>query len=53
MVPDRPVYPEFSIPTSDGIFTFTVKPIQTLKFTDANDLDSEFNLAPPSAPVPP
>ena len=51
-VPARAYYAEESLISSDGLFTYVIKPIKTLNFKDTNDDDAVFNLAAPSVPVP-
>lgn len=48
-VPDRAYYDELVIPSSDGIFTFSLAPIKSTKFTDANNSLEVRNWAKPKA----
>ena len=50
VVPDRDRYPEISAATSDGLFTFLLEPIKTLRWTDANNAPGQIDLAAPGAP---
>ena len=52
-VPDRTFHASITSPTSDGIFTMILKPIASLKFTDANAEPAQFDLAAPQTPVAP
>lgn len=52
-VPDRAYHAEVALISSDGLFTYVVKPLQTLNFTDANAAESVVQLAAPSVPVTP
>lgn len=49
-VPDRDYWPDLVLTSSDGIFTYEVPPVKTLKLKDANDADVIVNLAQPVAP---
>lgn len=51
-VPDRAYYDEVGLISSDGLFTYVVKPIQTLNFTDANTDEVVVELAAPSVAIP-
>lgn len=50
VVPDRDRYPEISAATSDGLFTFLLEPLKTLRWTDANNAPGQIDLAAPGAP---
>jgi hypothetical protein len=49
-VPDRDYWPDLVLTSSDGIFTYEVPPVKTLKLKDANDADVVVNLAQSVAP---
>lgn len=49
-VPDRDYWPDIVLTSSDGIFTYEVPPVKTLKLKDANEADVIVNLAQPVAP---
>lgn len=49
-VPDRDYWPDLVLTSSDGIFTYEVPPVKTLKLKDANEADVIVNLAQPVAP---
>ena len=51
-VPDRAFYTEVPLISSDGLFTYVVKPIKTLNFTDAESAVAVVELAAPSVPIP-
>jgi hypothetical protein len=47
-VPDRDYYPDQTLTSSDGLFSFEVRPINKLKLTDANDALVEVVFAVPA-----
>ncbi|MGQ7814570.1 hypothetical protein ACUTAH_02650 [Metapseudomonas furukawaii] len=46
-VPDRDLYGESLLFTSDGLFTLSIASIKTLRFLDAEERDVQLNLAAP------
>ncbi|WP_330114926.1 hypothetical protein SA496_01265 [Pseudomonas sp. JS3066] len=49
-VPDRDYWPDLVLTSSDGIFTYEVPPVKTLKLKDAANADVVINLAQSVAP---
>lgn len=43
---DRTFHPEYEIYSSDGLFTLKIKPVASMKFTDANSETVVINFQP-------